>query len=332
MYLGMDCPLRVGVVGINFKTANLSFREAIARSAKKLTGEAGLFFPHPAIVLSTCNRCEIYFTSSDLAEAQTDLIRFLYRETGIDFEHRIYSYFGIHCLTHLCRVASGLDSAIALETEIQGQVKSAYISHSKVSLPSELHFLFQKALHVGKKIRTIAPSVHGGRAIFHVIESLIRQAGIDLALAKILFIGNSEINRSLIRCLVKPGMRRAHLCTLHPRKDEILEVYGREVLAFWERYDLIFSASHSAEHLIRPPGRVKNCMIFDLGVPRNVDPRVAKLPGVRLFNIDQLDASLQDSKGCELDLFNLEEMVCSHAQRLCGAYRKKQRYLSVSSQ
>lgn len=319
----MDCLLRVGIVGINFKTADLAFREAIARSAEGLTGEAGLFFPHPAIVLSTCNRCEIYFSSEDLAEAHSDLLRFFRRELGGDDEHRFYSYFGIHCLSHLCRVAAGLDSAIVAETEIQRQVKCAYLSQSKTPLPSELHFLFQKALKVGKEIRTSCPKIQGGDTIFKVIWHLISEERIWDS-AKILFVGNSQINRSLIRFLQRRGMQRAHLCTRYPGTEEDCEVFGRGILSSWEKYNLIFCASQSAEYLVRPKeGRIEDCMIFDLSVPRNVDPQVANMQGVRLFNIDQLDCLLKERGRKELDLFNLEEKVRSHALRLCCSYRNK---------
>lgn len=316
----MDCPLRVGIVGINFKTADLPLREAVARSATGLLGEAGLFFPHPAIVLSTCNRCEIYFSSPDLAEAHIDLLRFFKREIAFDFEHRLYSYFGFHCLLHLCRVASGLDSAIVAETEIQRQVKCAYLAASRGALPSELHFLFQKSLKVGKEIRTACPTIQGGETIFKIIWDLIRE--VDLKAARILFVGNSETNRALIRFLERRGMRKAHLCTRYPGEEEQYPVFGREILSSWGEYDLLFCASQSDEYLVRPGGGGRGCRIFDLGVPRNVDPEVGK--EASLYNIEQLDFLLKERGGQALDLFNLEERVRGLVLRLCSAYRKRQ--------
>lgn len=142
----MDCPLRIGVIGLNHKTAHLALRETFARAALRLQNEMGLFFPHATIVLSTCNRTEIYFSSPDLSECHSELLSFL-RSEHLDepFEHRLYSYFGIDCLSHLCLVASGLDSAIVAETEIQRQVKMSYLrSSERAQLPSSLHFLFKK--------------------------------------------------------------------------------------------------------------------------------------------------------------------------------------------
>src|SRR5207244_4328762 len=128
-----------------------SNREAIARAAQSLSGEKGIFFQHPIVVLSTCNRTEIYFSAENLAEAHSDLLAHFRKQIEEPFEHRLYSYFGIDCFAHLCRVASGLDSAILAETEIQRQVKVAYAA-GRV-LPSCLHYIFQKALKVSKGMR-----------------------------------------------------------------------------------------------------------------------------------------------------------------------------------
>src|SRR3989344_5631616 len=106
--LWRSCVLRVGVIGVNFKTAELPLREAIAKSAQSLAGERSLFFPCPTVLLSTCNRTEIYFSADDLAQVQSELLSLLRRQVAEPFEHRLYSYFGIDCFAHLCRVAAGL--------------------------------------------------------------------------------------------------------------------------------------------------------------------------------------------------------------------------------
>ena len=72
-----ECVLKVGVIGINHKIANLAFREAMARGAATLSGEKALFFPHPVLLLSTCNRTEIYFGGNDLASIHSDLLEWL---------------------------------------------------------------------------------------------------------------------------------------------------------------------------------------------------------------------------------------------------------------
>ncbi len=109
--LRSGCYLRVGVIGINYKTADLSLRETFARISERISGERALFLNHPTVLLSTCNRTEIYFSGEDLAEVHSDLLSFFRPYLNEPFEHLLYAYFGIDCFSHLSRVTSGLDSA-----------------------------------------------------------------------------------------------------------------------------------------------------------------------------------------------------------------------------
>ncbi len=124
-------------------------------------------------------------------------------------------------------------------------------------------------------------------------------------------------------------MSYAHLCTRYPANEKGLEILGRAALASWGKYDLIFSASKSSEYLLRPRKPEGPSMIFDLSVPRNVDPEVGKMEEVSLFNIEQLHLLLKKRGEKAFDLFHLEEMVRTHTLRLCSAYRKKQGRIAV---
>jgi glutamyl-tRNA reductase len=280
--------LSVGMVGISFKTAELSVRDAIARATIGLTGEASLFFEHRTVVLSTCNRTEIYFSADDLAEAHSDLLRFLRREIKDPFEHRLYSTFSSDCLLHLCRVAAGLDSAIIAETEIQGQVKRAY--SEAMHLPSSLHFLFQRSLQISKEVRRRLPLVRGVATLYGLLLDIIREQG-DISKMRFLFVGYSDTNRQLIAYLKNKGAY--DLCSRHD-----------EVLSRWEEYDVIICASTSPHSLIHPKSITKKCLIFDLSIPRNVDPVVGTLPFVSLFNMAELHGMIQETEGekkCRVD-------------------------------
>ena len=99
---------------------------------------------------------DLTFSSTDLGTStHTYLLSILRTEVEEEFDHKLYSYFGVDCFSHLTRVTLGLDSAIIGETEIQGQVKLAYENTSDYhALPEALHFLFQKALGISKKLRS----------------------------------------------------------------------------------------------------------------------------------------------------------------------------------
>ena len=302
--------LNVGILGINFKTADVGLREAIARSAQSLSGERAVFFRHPTVLLSTCNRTEIYFSADDLGAAHSDLLAQLRKGVEEPFEHRFYSYFGIDCFAHLCRVASGLDSAILAETEIQRQVRVAYAQANQ--LPSCLHYLFQKALKVGKVIRNqqglgrIVPSLYG--ALWQLAQWKNK---------KILLVGYSEINRGFASFLTHKGVEGFSLCTRNPASVDLegVRAYDRSVLSRWQEYDIIVCASKAEGFLITGPSEARHCL-FDLSVPRNVDPEVGKT--ATLYNIDQLT----EWKGVSR-LDESESLLWENVVRLTQIYRAK---------
>lgn len=283
--------LNVGVLGINFKTADLNFREAIARAAQSLSGEWALFFSHPTVLLSTCNRTEIYFSSDDLGSTHSDLLAFLRQLVEEPFEHRLYSYFGIDCFAHLCRVAAGLDSAILAETQIQRQVRVAYSQASR--LPACLHYIFQKALKVSKVIRNQRSLERGGLTLYGTLWQMAEWKN-----KRILLVGYSEINRGFASFLMHKGIEGFSLCTRNPSSVDLegVHIHDRSILAKWQEYDLIVCASQANHFLITGTGDARHS-IFDLSVPRNVDPAVGQT--ATLYNIDQLGRDGARLEQCE---------------------------------
>lgn len=319
------CLLRVGVIGMNFKTADLPLRETMARGAQKLEGEKGLFFQYPTVLLSTCNRTEIYFHAEDLAQAHSDLLSLLRDSTDESFDHRLYSYFGIDCFAHLCRVASGLDSAILAETEIQRQVKVAYAKSSSYFLPGSLHYIFQKALKVGKSVRNQlelekgAPTLHS--ALWQISESILG----NLSAKRILLVGYSEINRGFASFLLHKGIKTLSFITKNPSSVcfDPASIYGREELERWREYDLIVCASKSDHYLIEGSSE-KEHLIFDLSVPRTVDPKVGNSLSVQLFNIEQVNQRIEQQRRAQTEcLEKCETLVWENVVRLARIYREK---------
>lgn len=317
------CVLRVGVIGINFKTADLYLREAIAKSAQSLAGEKSLFFPHPTILLSTCNRTEIYFSAEDLAQAQSDLLTLLRRQVEMPFESHLYSFFGIDCFTHLCRVTTGVDSAILGETEIQRQVKTSYARACKfLALPACMHYLFQKSLRVAKLMRNQLALERGVPSLFSTLWQIAKQELKDLKQINILLVGNSEIHRGFASFLSHKGIDKPMFCTRFPEHFKGERVCDRKELNHWNNYDLISCATQANDFLIQGRGK-KRHLIFDLSVPRNVDPRVEK-GDVSLFNIEQIDQLIKQKKFMQKEsLERLETDLFDNVVRLARLYRDK---------
>lgn len=318
-----SCVLQVGMLGLNFKTAHLDLREEIARGASSLSGEKGLFFHHPTIILSTCNRTEIYFAGHDLALIHSDLLARLRSLIQEPFEHGLYSYFGIDCFTHLSFVTSGLDSAILAETEIQGQVKQAYLQTKEhLALPSGLHYIFQKALKIGKAVRNQFLLPQNNHSLFSVIWDLCLDFFDREFRGKVLFVGYSALNRLLIASFLRKKVDQITLCTNHVSPIDLpcAQIVGREILSSWRKFDLVICASRADQYLIQGPGDPR-CLIFDLSVPRNVDPVVGQIS--KLYNIQQLNLCLQKTfESCKIE--EGQEFVRENVQRLVHIYQEKQ--------
>jgi glutamyl-tRNA reductase len=320
--------MRIGMIGINHKLAELGLRELLAKACHRRFGlDRSTHGDHSFILLSTCNRTEVYFTSEDLAETHSYLLEILRLEVEEEFDQKLYSYFGHDCFFHLSRVVAGLDSAIIAETEIQGQVKAAYeASLIYARIPHELHYLFQKALKIGKQVRTELPLKPG----LPDLEDAVLLAGsdlfADLAQPKILFVGASDINRKVMAFMKRRSCADMTLCNRCGDHGAALAgELGIRQLA-WERfgewtcYDWIIFATKSSQFLLnrnsiadRSIGRK---LIVDLSVPRNVDPLLAAEPHITLVNIDQLNRSLESrSRQIRETIGRAEQMVEEAARR-----------------
>lgn len=295
--------MRVGVVGINHKLADLKLREHLAKACQRRFGPGGsLHGNHHFILLSTCNRTEVYFSSDDLTETHIYLLNILRNEVEEDFDHKLYSYFGVDCFSHLVRVTVGLDSAIVAETEIQGQVKAAYETSAESSiLPKELHYLFQKSLGMGKKVRTELQLGRGMPNLEHAVYKTGEHFFQDLSKTKILFVGASEINQKILGYFKTKNFSNICLCNRSEEnawkivKGHSIEMLDWELLHRWTEYDWIVFGTKSPDYLIthQPIQFERPKLIMDLCVPRNVDPKLARNSNVTLLNIDQLNRLLK---------------------------------------
>lgn len=298
--------MRIGVVGINHKLADLKLREELAKACQKhFSPLSAIHSPHTFVLLSTCNRTEIYFSSHSLPKTHSYLLSVLRSEVKGDFDHKLYSFFGLDCFSHLAKVTLGLDSAIVAETEIQGQVKLAYEKTAQVhALPRELHFLFQKSLGIAKKIRT---TLQLGRGMPH-IEHAILQIGAEHfeapRKARLLFVGASEINQKVLLFLKAKQFQeitlcnRSHLHALAFQKHHQIALLPWKALHLWHTFDWIILGTKSPHYLIHPASLPASALsdeklVLDLSVPRNVDPEVGSHPLIRLFNIDQINQLLE---------------------------------------
>ena len=324
----MGCGMRVGMVGINHKLADLKLREQLARiSLQRLDPERSTHGEHHFVLLSTCNRTEIYFSSEDVALTHSYLLNILRSGVEGEFEQKLYTFFGEDCLMHLCRVAAGLDSAVIAETEIQGQVKNAYEkAHFCQKLPCTLHYLFQKSLKIAKNARALLPFKPGLPDIEHAVLQAGEQMFGPLQETKILFVGASRMNEKLLSYFKTRRLTNLALCNRSKTNGERISnlhqipfLTWEALPACWHNYEWVILATSAPDYLIRAPFHSPlpdRKLLIDLSVPRNVDPAIVQSKQLTLLNIDQINSQLQiRRKTMELSLELAEELIQQAAQQ-----------------
>jgi glutamyl-tRNA reductase len=330
--------MRIGVLGLNHKIADLRLREAIAKACQRGFGDIGAEIQDGAyVVISTCNRTEVYFCSADLAESHSYILDVLRQDLEFDFEHRLYSYFGYDCFHHLARVTAGLDSAITGETEIQGQVKGSYeLACQRDRVPPMMHFSFQKALKIGKTVRSRILKHRAQYDLEHAVLAAARHYFEDVGARRLLFVGASEINYKIFSYLQGSGIEKIALCNrsrshaLAFANEEEVDHLSWDELDEWRHFDWIIFGTKCPDFVLAredlreslPGGR----LLIDLSVPRNVDPHVGRHAQISLLNIDQVNRMVRHKRR-KLDhaVANAEEMVGFLSKRYADIHHEKEK-------
>jgi glutamyl-tRNA reductase len=299
-------------VGVSHHTANVEAREryASAAAADRLMRHSGCA---ETLLLNTCNRVEVYGVASK-AVATEDLARWLSVEDARTEPHNpgvFYRHEGEHCVQHLFRVASGLDSMVVGETEILGQAKKAYEqARASGSAGPYLHRLFQRAFRVAKQVRTSTDITRGAVSVGSVAVELAGKIFGDLSNVRVLVLGAGETSERTARALVSRGVRDLRVSNRSfDRADALAAAVGGRAVAFDEwlshcaEVDVMISSTASSEplvtrDLIEPVLAVRidrPLFIIDLAVPRDIAPDVNEIDGVYLYDIDSLQSLAEQS-------------------------------------
>lgn len=294
----------VGVLGINHKIAPMVLREALARGCRRRFGGRVVHAGHAFVLLSTCNRTEVYFSSDDVSLSHSYVLQQLRSDVEEEFEQRVYSFFGVDCFTHLARVTAGLDSAIVAETEIQGQVSAAYQQAAMHStLTKELHYIFQKALQIAKQARHRYLQGCKIPSIEQALWSSCCEAFHHPQKLSFFCLGASQTNQKMIAHLKNKECHHVHLCNRTEATGQAMAEKLGVMAVPWERrykwhsYDVVITATTSPEYLLpfQGPSVPHAKLAFDLSVPRNIDPKIGEL--VTLLDIDLLQQRAQQQQG-----------------------------------
>ncbi len=314
--------MHIVVVGLNHKVAPVEVRERLAFTktaleealARLRPSDGSCPYAPEGVILSTCNRLEVYVLAPSLADGQRAVCRFLedcHGEPQETFRPYLYTYADEDAVAHLFSVAAGLDSMVLGESQILGQVTEAmeralaYGAAGKV-----LAALFRHAVETGKRARTETAIGRGATSVSHVAVELAQKIFGDLSACHVLLVGAGEMAELAARALVAYGAGSLSILNrTRERAERLAAEFGARALG-WERLEEalwwadIIIASTGAPHAIFRPENVgralfmrRNRPLFfiDIAVPRNVDPEVARLEGVYLYDIDDLRAVVEAS-------------------------------------
>jgi len=313
-------------VGVDHQTAPLAMRERLAYSMAQaeqlyLDFAAGRFIDALPIeevaLLSTCNRVELYAAVPDerATPATTDAMwRFLWRgrddAPGTIAPHG-YALTGSHTERHLCRVAAGLESMLLGEAEVLGQVADAFaLAQRARAIGSTLEALFNAALRAGRRARTATSIGRNPTSVSSVAVDLAAALAPDLRGRKVLVVGAGKMARIAAELLVARGEWTISIAnrTLDDARELAERVHGYpialEALAnALADADLVIACSAAprpilSEEMVRGAMRERAqrpLVLIDIAVPRDVDPAVRVIPGVRLYDVDELRPRVEES-------------------------------------
>src|ERR1700719_64579 len=333
--------MKLFAAGVSHKTAPVEVREQLAVQRNELVDLArtlksfGLL--DEIVLLSTCNRVEIYGTTQRTDSDIKSLLQLFCSEPR-DLEPHIYLYEDADAVRHLLRVAAGLDSMALGETEITGQIKNAYETAREAALTGPvLNRLFQKAFQATKEIRTRTGIGRGTVSIKSTAVELIGKT--DLSQQSIMILGAGEMAESCVRLLVKKGARSIFISSRSfDRAVDLAMRCGGEAVCFgyclfeMRDVDVVIAATSSSEALLSRDD-VKNLMkarrnrpllLIDLAVPRNIDPAVRGLEHVALYNIDDLEALAREGvQARERELAACHQIIEAHVGGLIDKLERK---------
>lgn len=288
-------------LGISYERTDPFIRGVVALAAQELEQKGA---PFPFVLLSTCNRLEIYYSTKEWAEAYHFFFTFMQSRVPSLASWHWDSYFGQACLAHLIGVVSGVKSANLFETEIKAQTKEAYArAQEKRILSKELHFLFQQAFFVAKKIRLHFGLEKMGRSLGGLVQEAAKNHFCHVEEVSLLFVGASWINRQILSSLPLHLLKRVALCSRSPeRAKRWIRSYtgagdGRAIVEIpwddqylWSQFDWLIFGTKSSRYLLSsvtdwPKGPLPK-LICDLSIPQNVNPIVGA--SFHLLNIDQI--------------------------------------------
>ena len=327
------------VVGLHHRSAPIELLEQVtippAGLAKALHALRSGDDIAEAVIVSTCNRTEIYAVCETFHGALGQLHRFLTDRSGLSIDHiapHLHTAYDDAVARHLFTVTSGLDSAVVGETEILGQVRGAFdAALTAQSAGPHLSSLFRHALEAGKRVRTETGISRGTASVSHAAVELAGDRLGSLSGRSVLVLGAGEIGVSMATSLQFAGVGEVFVANRTRQKAAALaqrigaiEVALHDLPGTLEHVDVLLTATSSETHVlgrddleaVMAARRGRPLLVVDTGLPRDVDPNAGEVPGVTLLDLDAIRAFVEIGlEGRRREIDQVREIVVEEVDR-----------------
>ncbi|MGV3346267.1 glutamyl-tRNA reductase [Enterobacteriaceae bacterium LUAb1] len=306
-------------LGINHKTASVALRERVTFSSCMMDKALNSLLAQPkvqgGVVLSTCNRTELYLSVEEQENIHEQVVAWLcdYHQLSVEeVQNSLYWHHDNEAVSHLMRVACGLDSLVLGEPQILGQVKKAFAdSLHGHALSSELERMFQRSFSVAKRVRTETEIGANAVSVAFAACSLARQIFETLSAVCVLLVGAGETIELVARHLREHGVKKVLIANRTRERAQLLaNETGAEVIALADidqrcaEADIIISSTASPLPVIGKGmieralknRRNRPMLLVDIAVPRDIEPETGNLANAYLYSIDDLHAIIEQNQ------------------------------------
>ncbi|MBI3270909.1 MAG: glutamyl-tRNA reductase [Planctomycetes bacterium] len=337
--------MEISVVGLNHRQAPVELRERLAVPSGRLSEALARFRTacpvSESVLLSTCNRVEVYALANGTPVGAESVARYLADFHGVErsaFEGFLYHQAGVDAVRHLFRVAAGMESMVLGETQILGQVKDAYLAAKTCRATGRVfNPLFQRALNVAKLVHERTGLGRRKVSVPSVAADFLEKVFQDLSAKTLLLVGAGEVGEAMLRHLLERGVTRVIVCTRQIEHARALAepIQGKAVLLellpdYLPEADIVVTCTASSAHVLTTQAveeavrrrRGQPVFLLDLSVPRNVHPGAGDLDNVYLYNIDDLESIVRqnlEERSRELD--RCETLVEAEVSEFMGSLK-----------
>jgi len=302
--------MSIVVLGVNYHTSPVTLLEKVMISVPAMSEALRALSSHSdireVVVLSTCNRTEVYAVAERFHGAHADILEFLCETSGLsadDITPHLYSQFDDDAVAHLFEVVAGIDSAVLGETEIVGQVRNAWdFAMKQGTSRSTLNLLFRYALESGKRARTETGISRSTASVAHAAVEMAEEILGTLSGKRVLVVGAGEMGEGVAGALSRAGTESITVLNRTISRAEVLaEKIGARVSKFesleneLSTADVVLACTGAGGVIIdhKLMARVRNgvstpLLVVDIALPRDVAASVAELPGITLRDLDHL--------------------------------------------